>query len=260
METHELHTAELDVGNHVTLRIKSEDGSTALTGTLGSSPGINSSVPKIDPEIQKTDKSIIFKSEGFGILTFEHCRIETNDRIGHKYTVSWELTVNGRNTTLTDGFSLDGSHWYGGAQIRSNEWPLEKLNRRQMPYVAGDSFADQWGGVQERYWLNSKGVAIFVENDVPLFVSLNSNSDRSLSLVSKWSSPYRNINNKSLFLKYSFYQGSDVRMCHEHVLNHVFSKPSGIPDELMFRHPIWSTWARYKTHINHDTVMQVSLR
>ncbi len=173
--------------------------------------------------------------------------------------VSWELLVNGKNTTLKDIFSLDGSHWYGAAQVRSNQWPIEKWSRRQMAYVAGDSFADQWGGVQERYWLNSNGVAIFVEEDVPLFVGMNENWDRTLTLISKWNSPYRNIDSKNLHFKYSIIQGNDVRVCHDHVIKHVFAKPSGIPDELMFRFPIWSTWARYKKNINHKTVLEVNI-
>ena len=167
--------------------------------------------------------------------------------------------VNGKNTTLKDIFTLEGSHWYGTAQVRSNQWPIEKWSRRQMPYVCGDSFADQWGGVQERYWLNSNGVAIFVEEDVPLFVGLNENGDRTLTLISKWNSPYRNIESKNLHFKYSIIQGNDVRVCHDHVIRHVFAKPSGIPDELMFRFPIWSTWARYKKNINHKTVLEVSI-
>ena len=183
----------------------------------------------------------------------------SNEKVGHKYTVSWELLVNGKNTTLKDIFTLEGSHWYGTAQVRSNQWPIEKWSRRQMPYVCGDSFADQWGGVQERYWLNSNGVAIFVEEDVPLFVGLNENGDRTLTLISKWNSPYRNIESKNLHFKYSIIQGNDVRVCHDHVIRHVFAKPSGIPDELMFRFPIWSTWARYKKNINHKTVLEVSI-
>ncbi len=264
METHELHTAELDVGaTHIALRIQCEDGSgsTALSGSLGSIPGASSSVPRgAEPDVRKTDTSVRFAWPGFGSLTVEHQPLETDGQTGHKYRVTWELEVNGKNTTLADAFRLEGCHWYGGAQMRSNQWPVEKLSQRQVAYVTADSYkGDVWGGVQERYWLNSKGAAIFVDEDVPLFVSLNQNNDQSLCFISKWNSPYKNVANKNLFMRYTIYQGSDVRDCHDHVVRHVFSKPSGIPDELMFRQPIWSTWARYKKNVNHDTIIKVGV-
>ncbi len=190
METHELVTARLDVDNHVTLRIQSEDGSVALTGTPGRIPGISSSVPRAKPEVTKSDTNLLLTWPRFGSMTLEHSRIETNGSTGHKYTVTW--TVEGTGGTLADGISLKDSHWYGGAQLRNIQWPLEKLRVYHQPYVTRDSFSGlDWGGIQERYWLNSKGVAIFVDEDVPLFVSFNDSSDQSLSLVSKWNAPYK---------------------------------------------------------------------
>jgi len=41
-----------------------------------------------------------------------------------------------------------------------------------------------------------------------------------------------------------------------HAVNNMLGFPSNVPDELMFRHPIWSTWARYKTEINQSLVIQ----
>lgn len=41
-------------------------------------------------------------------------------------------------------------------------------------YLSGDMFADaqQYGSVIERYWLSSKGVAIYVPNDIHLHASI----------------------------------------------------------------------------------------
>ena len=41
-------------------------------------------------------------------------------------------------------------------------------------YLTGDMFSDaqQYGSVLERYWLSSNGVAIFIEPEVPLHVSI----------------------------------------------------------------------------------------
>lgn len=39
-----------------------------------------------------------------------------------------------------------------------------------------------------------------------------------------------------------------------YVMTNFFRIPSGIPDELMFKRPIWSTWAVYKKSINSEVV------
>ena len=72
METHQLHTAEVHVGqdNHVTIRLVQSEKSSlespevveVLSGTLGFAPGIHSSLPKNAPETQKTDNSLTFRS------------------------------------------------------------------------------------------------------------------------------------------------------------------------------------------------------
>jgi myogenesis-regulating glycosidase len=41
-----------------------------------------------------------------------------------------------------------------------------------------------------------------------------------------------------------------------HAITNMFGHPTNVPDELMFRQPIWSTWARYKVDINESLVMQ----
>ena len=40
------------------------------------------------------------------------------------------------------------------------------------------------------------------------------------------------------------------------IINNYFAKPSAIPDELMFKYPIWSTWAQFKGNINDLNVKQ----
>lgn len=40
-----------------------------------------------------------------------------------------------------------------------------------------------------------------------------------------------------------------------HVMDHYFSKPTGMPDLRMFKSPIWSTWAYFKMNINETIIM-----
>lgn len=43
---------------------------------------------------------------------------------------------------------------------------------------------------------------------------------------------------------------------HLYVINSYFSKPSEIPDERMFKSPIWSTWANFKANINDSVILK----
>ena len=131
-----------------------------------------------------------------------------------------------------------------GPQVRCQTWPIENWNRKLKPYICGDSFADEYGGVQERYWLSSQGVALFVEPEVPLFVAMNSGNDRKLVLTSKFARPYKNVDSR------------DVTSVHRLAAGKVIARPHGIPNETLFRAPIWSTWARYKKHVDQETVLR----
>jgi len=154
---------------------------------------------------------------------------------------------------------LHGSHWYGASQVRMQKWPIERWQMKTAPFIASDSFKKdsmQFGGVQERYFLSSAGTAVFVDDDVPLWVAINGDNDRLLRLSARFQSPYKNPSNKLPFLRYSILQSYNVYCVHELVMNRLISHPNNIPDERMFRHPIWSTWATYKKNINQAKVME----
>ena len=141
-------------------------------------------------------------------------------------------------------------------QVRCQTWPIENWNRKLKPYINGDSFADEYGGVQERYWLSSTGVALFVEPEVPLFVAMNSGNDGNLVFTSKFSRPYKNVDSRRLYLTYTLFQSDDVISVHRLATAKVIARPHAIPDEKLFRFPIWSTWARYKKHVDQATILR----
>ena len=57
-------------------------------------------------------------------------------------------------------------------------------------------------------------------------------------------------------LKYKMCAGQDARKMFEYAAGRFWNLPVGVPDERMATHPIWSTWAQYKTHINESVVLQ----
>ena len=172
----------------------------------------------------------------------------------HRYDLEWQSY---KPKELKDVYELRGAHWYGAAQIFKQKWPIEKWDMKLMPFIAGNSFKDsEFGGVQERYFLSSNGVALFVNEHVPLFVGINGSNNGLLTLVSKYDSPYYNPNKLQPYLHYSIFQDENLRAVHDFVAQERIPKPIDCPDELLFRHPIWSTWATYKKDINQQVVLQ----
>ena len=172
--------------------------------------------------------------------------------------VSWKA-LDCRQDIFEDCFDLTSANWYGGTVIKQMYWPIEKISERYLPYVTGDTLGTPSGysGVQERYWLNSDGMALFVDWETPLWVSINSSNDQNLCLKAQYkNSPYNNYDNSPTELSYTVCQGKNVRHIHDYMSSTYISKPLDIPDTMLFQHPIWSTWAQYKEDITQSKVME----
>ncbi|KAJ6650074.1 Myogenesis-regulating glycosidase [Pseudolycoriella hygida] len=148
---------------------------------------------------------------------------------------------------LDDCFKLNSQSvsWYGGPQQKYQYWPVDRLRFRDYSYITKE---EDNCGVAERYWLNSRGVFIFVQPEAPLF--LNQDPSESLCLTVEKKLPYYTHDNESITFNYKIGIASDARKAHMMAIDRFLKKPTGYPDERMVRHPIWSTWARYYAPIN----------
>ncbi|XP_003723825.2 myogenesis-regulating glycosidase [Strongylocentrotus purpuratus] len=177
----------------------------------------------------------------------------------HCITVEWTSFM--LDFAPMDCISLTDAHWFGGASLYRQLWPLDDTSIPMQPYLMKDILVesdrhDVWGSVLENYWLSSKGVAVLVDEDVPLHVSFNQDFSQTLCLKSEYlDSPYQNQQVKYPHLKYTVCYSEDIKSVHQQVYNRWFPKPQGIPDERMIKSPIWSTWARYKTFVNETQVL-----
>nr|CAD7257000.1 unnamed protein product [Timema shepardi] len=168
--------------------------------------------------------------------------------------VEWLSTdTSGNLQQFEDCFDLGEAHWFGGPEIKKQYWPFEKYNLTEVPYVTRQA---ENQGLADPYWVNSKGFYIFVDDGVPLFVDQNNHRDGSLCLIAKNIDPYP-PSNSNLTLSYTMCTLGNARTAHEHAIKKYIGKPSGVPDERMFRHPIWSTWAKYKKDIDEDVVREL---
>lgn len=150
--------------------------------------------------------------------------------------------------------SIAGSHkWYGGPQQKRQYWPIDRLVFDKYSYVTKE--ADNCG-VAERYWLSSEGIFYYIDKKVPLFVDQNSKLNNAACFIASVESPYSLNKRTRNVLIYSIGIFDDARIAHEYAVATYLGKPSGIPNEMMVKYPIWSTWAKYKSAIDHDIVME----
>ena len=225
-------SAEIDVSHQINITFHGRYNRTALSGLIGRAlPSTRVSASN------REGNKLELNFAGHAFLSLSH-KLKGTTNV---YRLEWSCSD---IAELRDVYFMDGAHWYGAAQVKSQEWPIEKWRRPLSAYVAGDSFADQWGGVQERYWLSSYGAAIFIDANVPLFVSQNDNGNTELNFVAKYEKPYKNPHMQKPTLNYTVCIDEDAHKVHSYVMENIFAKPKDIPDERMFTHPIWSTWAR----------------
>jgi hypothetical protein len=97
-----------------------------------------------------------------------------------------------------------------------------------------------------------------VDQSIPLFVYKNKTS---ICFLAKAKQPYNE--KKKINLKYNICQvdfhlrpNDYLNRLQLFVINNFFSKPIDVPDRLMFKYPIWSTWANFKKKIDENSIRQ----
>ncbi|KAI8481336.1 hypothetical protein Bbelb_409000 [Branchiostoma belcheri] len=172
------------------------------------------------------------------------------------YSIVWELY----KPTLApeDCLNMLPGHWYGGGEMDTQEWPLEKGNRTTVPFVSSDLRMEPegFGSILERYFLSSTGVAVVVDDRVPLHVGI---SNEKLCLKAWYDrSPFPDPKNAQPMLNYSLCVGSDVKAVHKYVLDNILPRvnttKSVQPDTTLMQSPRWATWPYLKSSTNQTTV------
>ncbi|XP_040464735.1 SITS-binding protein-like [Falco naumanni] len=145
------------------------------------------------------------------------------------YGVRW--TPLRPDVTLKNCFSMVNVSWYGGASVRAQRWPLNGAESHAQPFVSGDFGKNPagYGPVLERYFLGSTGVTVTVASDVPLFLSLESNSHFCLGTPAGTAVP----------LRYLLCVSPDVAAAHRHVGSQLAGQARALPDTTLLGSPIW---------------------
>lgn len=160
--------------------------------------------------------------------------------------------VRHRSRTITDCVRIDGSNWFGGPQQKYQYWPIQKLKFSEYSMLTKE--ADNCA-VADRYWLNSLGSFVYVDDETPLFVDQNYGEPGHMCLEAKKALPYDIYDNTFSFV-YQIGVAKDAKEAHMAAVRNILGKPSGHPAEAMVKYPIWSTWARYKRDIDQHVVLE----
>ena len=138
-----------------------------------------------------------------------------------------------------DCFDLSGASWYGGSEVADQQyWPINRQDfGSYKPYLSG-VFAKS-SAVLERYWFSTAGVAITVNYISPLFVLKNTSN---ICILGSSQMPYNRTKESSLTYSVCHIEPSGMdymNKLHLFMINNYFAKPSSIPDELMFKRPMY---------------------
>lgn len=148
--------------------------------------------------------------------------------------------------------SMDKVHWFGGAEMISQSWPLNDMRLEAgAPFLSSD-LPTRYGNVLERYYISSLGSAVFVDPDVALHISVYPNEKLCLSASfddTRIVGPgfLKEENRNSIELSYVVCMAEDSKTVHQAMTNRetgFISRPTALPDLKMMQDPIWSTWAR----------------
>ncbi|XP_028399226.1 myogenesis-regulating glycosidase-like [Dendronephthya gigantea] len=158
-----------------------------------------------------------------------------------------------------DCFFLSGRNWYGGAELYQQVWPFEKSVMEMAAYYPQDTInayykkLNAFGPILGRYWVNSQGIAIVVDQLSPLVVGINMEKQPDKLCLSIDPNQYPKTSVPPT-LNYTVCKGDNVKTTHQAMAQKYFKKLTSGIDLKMMEDPVWSTWVKYHAAVNQKDV------
>ncbi|XP_013782303.2 uncharacterized family 31 glucosidase KIAA1161-like [Limulus polyphemus] len=169
------------------------------------------------------------------------------------YNVHWKALSH--NTHFRDCFNLRGALWYGMGEVQNISWPLSNFSLNMQPFVTGDVSHDDLGSVLDRYWLSSEGIAIHVDPEIPLYVSLNESGNEQLCFETKHQGfPYHVFEDVLRDLNYTLCIGPDMKSVHLDTLHKFYNFPPNISSSKFLEGPVWATGPKLGTSLSQESL------
>ncbi|XP_063293792.1 SITS-binding protein-like [Pelobates fuscus] len=146
------------------------------------------------------------------------------------YSITW--TPIHCDVKLKDCFSMTDIFWYGGASTSAQHWPMNNMNMALQPFIISNlkSSPSAYGSVLERYFLGSTGVAVLINPDVPVSVSIDRNKSFCVETPpSTDMSP----------LQYTVCVGETIQSVHHEMESLLYEKPRRLPSMDILGMPLW---------------------
>lgn len=238
------------------MRIFNTDGTEIIRGRLGTTINYDTVFPCLEEDV-KDDGSICLEWMRRARLYFKFKEMQDDIRCYNIYWMSLSPDI-----APTDCFdwSPEGGHWYGGGQTADGKWPLEKGKHKLSAFVTGKVSSHNWGNVLKRYFINSIGSAIIIDDKVPLYTALEETENgNSFCLQAKHDSfAYVNHITPLPHLNYSICTSSNMTRLHS------FMSEKSLWDGLkqadidiinsLLSEPIWEISTATKDELTEGTV------
>lgn len=150
-------------------------------------------------------------------------------------------------------FSMRDVHWYGGALLHEQTWPLNKADVTIQPYILHDEKSykgetNTFGNVLDWFWFSSSGIAVILDDSYPVHVSSNRTGEKTLCFYSK-SGP-------KPVLKFTICKANNVRKIHRYVIKKFVHLPLRLPKDSFFQDPMWSTNPVFRNSVDQGKLLK----
>ncbi|MBM3123051.1 MAG: glycoside hydrolase [Chloroflexi bacterium] len=181
---------------------------------------------------------------------------------------SWALSTTPADEPVEVTVELPG-FWYGGGELIHQQFPLNKVMLQCGPFHTWDNGPTGLSGILTPAWFSSQGALVIADSPVEVGVNQppagyprfpwtlaaegrGAFSERPFPANGRGDGVFT-FKGRGLSLKASF--SENAVEAHGRLVEH-FGHPRQIPPEDLFAHPTWTTWARHKTAIHQDLVLQ----
>lgn len=200
------------VGRHI--KIFSDRGQEMITGRLGRNVHSNKPFACLDKPANASSVCLEWDSIARLYISYEH-KADVRDC----YTIEWRSLDAGHYPEDCYDLKDTMGHWYGGGITKNNDWPIDTASFDFEPFITGDAHTHQFGNALRRYFISSNGVAIQIDERVPLHLSMNRNRSREFCMRAQ-NDNFAFVNRLTAFpvLKYSVCVGSDMKALHQELM------------------------------------------
>ncbi|XP_049871882.1 myogenesis-regulating glycosidase isoform X2 [Pectinophora gossypiella] len=177
------------------------------------------------------------------------------------YSVHWKALREDISPNDCFDYTDTKVHWYGGGQSLNISWPINSGSIDYTPFITGDIQKSQWGNALTRYLINSKGAAIIIDDETPLYVSINAGK-KEICFKAKYDDfAFANRFTEFAEMKYNICTSRDMKSLHSSIHSHQRAplwdglKPADMQTlDSLISEPVWQIAPRFKHELQAETI------